>query len=337
MVSDTLPVVALGTSAAGTDVAAFSIAYPARAGGVMWVRCVRRWSRQSFASTDTKFGPVSLPEDKVVMTTVNADLTRLIDTAAPFWAGEAEVFRSYWESPERTRETDRQWLSRQCAKEVWGSGLGSTKGLLIGLAERIVEAFPKIDTEIDRHEVLDAAEGLWAEFAHYCAFADAHDALALDGEPKIDPYTIKERWPEDLELTELRFSHRSDHPYLGGRATRFTEGGYCTLFTEGMKLRDRTGGPHGRANTLIATACRRVYEDEFSHMLKGIAGLESEGLSHEDWQTLTTLSVDQLKLRIRMRNAQFGYPLSERRVQEILAGACPPVEFDYEKAGLVAS
>ena len=30
--------------------------------------------------------------------------------------------------------------------------------------------FPKIDTEVDRHEVLDVAEALWAEFSHYCAF-----------------------------------------------------------------------------------------------------------------------------------------------------------------------
>jgi hypothetical protein len=268
--------------------------------------------------------------------TVSAKLTQLIDTAAPFWAGEAEVFRSYWVWPQRTRETDRQWLAFQCSKEVWGSGIGATKGIFLGPAEQLVAAFPQIDTEIDRHAVLEIAEGLWAEFAHYCAFADAHDALALPGEPKINPHAIKTSWPEDLALTELRFAHRRDHPELGMRATRFTEGGYCTLFSEGMALADRTSGPHGRANALIATACRRVYDDEFGHMLKGIVGLDDDTLSAADWQTLAEISVAQLKLRIRMRNAQFGFPLPESRVQEIVAGACAPLAFDYEKARLAA-
>src|SRR5260221_11158601 len=95
---------------------------------------------------------------------VSANLKRLIDTAAPYWAGEAEVFRTYWDWSQRTRETDRQWLSRQCSKEGWGSGVGATKGIFLGPAEELVAAFPKIDTEIDRHAGLDIAEGLWAEF-----------------------------------------------------------------------------------------------------------------------------------------------------------------------------
>jgi hypothetical protein len=268
--------------------------------------------------------------------TVSAKLKQLIDTAAPFWAGEAEVFRTYWDAPTRTRETDRQWLAYQCSKEVWGSGISSTKGIFLEPAEQLVAAFPKIDIEIDRHAVLDIAEGLWAEFAHYCAFADAYDALALPGEPKINPHAVKTSWPEDIALTELRFAHRRDHPKLGMRATRFTEGGYCTLFSEGMALKARTGGPHGRANALIAEACRRVYDDEFGHMLKGIVGLDAEGLSDDEWQTLAAISVAQLRLRIRMRNAQFGYPLAEARIQEIFAGACAPLAFDYEKARLAA-
>ncbi len=267
---------------------------------------------------------------------VSASLKRLIDTAAPLWAGEAEVFTTYWDSPRRTRETDRRWLALQCSKEVWGSGISSSKGIFLEPAEQLVAAFPKIDIEIDRHEVLDIAEGLWAEFAHYCAFADAYDALALPGEAKMNPHAVKTSWPEDIALTELRFAHRRDHPRLGMRATRFTEGGYCTLFSEGMKLEDRTDGPHGRANGLIARACRRVYDDEFGHMLKGVVGLDDEALSEAEWGLLGELSVGQLKLRIRMRNAQFGFPLSDARVAEICAGTCAPLAFDYDKAKLAA-
>jgi hypothetical protein len=268
---------------------------------------------------------------------VSAELKRLIDAAAPYWAGEAEVFRTYWSWAGRTRETDRRWLAYQCSKEIWGSGLAPLdKGIFLGPAEELVAAFPKIDTAIDRRAVLDIAEGLRAEFAHYCAFADAYDALALPGEEKINPQAVKLAWPEDRALSELRFRHKREHPRLGTRATAFTEGGYCTLFSEGMKLAQQTSGPYGRANALIAAACAEVYEDEFGHMLKGIVGLDQEAMSPADWQTLERLSIEQLKARILMRNSQFGYPLGEKRFQEMLAGAAPPLAFDYDKARLAA-
>jgi len=265
---------------------------------------------------------------------ISANLERLIEAAAPYWAGEAEVFRSYWDSATRSRESDRRWLALQCAKEVWGSGLAPLdKGIFLGPAEQLVAAFPGIDLSIDRHEVLEIAEGLRAEFAHYCAFADAHDALALPGEPKLNPHALKGGWPEDLALSALRFAHKKENARLGERATRFTEGGYCTLFSEGMALKDRTQGPHGRANVLIAAACAQVYEDEFGHMLKGIVGLDGEGLSATEWTMLERMALEQLRGRIRMRNAQFGNPLTGFALERALAGACTPIAFDYAKAG----
>jgi hypothetical protein len=270
--------------------------------------------------------------------TVSRNLQRLIDRAAPYWAGEAEVFATYWDWDKRTRETDRRWLALQCSKEVWGSGLAPLDlGIFLGPVKELEAAFPKIDKEIDRHAVLDICEGLWAEFAHYCAFADAYDAMAIRGEKKLNPHDVKQSWKEDLDLSHLRFRHKKENPKLGDRATRFTEGGYCTLFSEGMKLAERSSDPvHGRNNALIAEACAKVYDDEFGHMLKGIVGLDGEGLSEAEWQLLGDMSVEQLKARILMRNAQFSYPLPGPRLKEIFAGTCKPLPFDYDKAKLAA-
>ena len=262
----------------------------------------------------------------------HSSLHRLIEAATPLWAGEAEVVRTYWTSPKRTFETDLLWLSRQCFKEFWGSGVTrfDQGGIVPGSLKRLSEQSAKVDTGIDRHEFLDALEGVKAEFSHYTFFADVYDAVRPKGTPKLNPGMLEE-WPEEKELTALRFRHREAHGALGLRACRTTEGGYCTLFSEGMKLAGRPG-----IDGLIADACGKVYDDEFGHMLSGIAGIGEEGLTPDDWSLLEKLIVEQLRQRIRMRNAQFSYPLSEDRVQAIYGGDIQPLAFDYEKAKLAA-
>jgi hypothetical protein len=268
---------------------------------------------------------------------VSDRLRHAIDMSAVYWAGEAEVARSYFRSAQRTRESDRTWLARQAFKEIWGSGFTAKDTSLIqGWAKQLLEMFPKIDQGVERHEALELAEGLWAEFAHYCAFADAHDAMGLPGEPKLSPMAIRTiNWPAEDRLSELRRAHRRAHGELGWRATRFTEGGYCTLFSEAMKLADDPEGYDGR-NFLIAKACSRVYDDEFGHMLMGIVETDHESMSDEEWALFERLSEEQLKLRIQMRNEQFGKPLDDARIRAIYAGDIAPIAFDYERARLAA-
>ena len=176
------------------------------------------------------------------MTMANSSLHRVIEVAAPLWAGEAELVRSYWSSPKRTLETDLLWLKRQCFKEFWGSGVTKYDkgGLIPGSLKRLTEETANIDRTMDRHEFLDALEGVKAEFSHYTFFADVYDAVRPKGTPKLHPGMLEE-WPEEKALTALRFRHRDAHGALGMRASRTTEGGYCTLFSEGMKLAGRPG------------------------------------------------------------------------------------------------
>jgi len=256
-------------------------------------------------------------------------LQRLVEANARLWAGEAEVFAHYWTWSGRTRETDRTWLSRQCLKEFWGSGTGDERlGLMLGPVEELRRVFPEIDATVDRSHVLDVINMLRAEFAHYVAFADAHDAMALPGEERLNPHRL-ERWTADAELAALRYEHRRNHGAVGLRACFFTEGGYCTLFASGMEL----AGNGGR-DDLIAAACRAVFDDEFEHMLRGIAGLVDEAMDESDWQLLEQLSCEQMRARIRMRNEQFCFPVPEIRMRQILQGACDPLPFDWARARL---
>ena len=261
---------------------------------------------------------------------IDSNLRRLIEIATPLWAGEAEVVRTYWSSPKRTVETDLLWLKRQCFKEFWGSGVTKFDqgGIVPGSLKRLAAQTPNIDTEMDRHEFLEALEGVKAEFSHYTYFADVYDAMRASGTPRLNPRLLEE-WPEENALTALRYRHREAHGAIGMRACKTSEGGYCTLFSEGMRLKGRPG-----IDGMIAEACARVYDDEFGHMLSGIAGIAEENYTESEWELLGALLVEQLRQRIRMRNAQFSYPLGEDRIHAIYRGEIEPLAFDYERAAL---
>lgn len=147
----------------------------------------------------------------------NSSLHRVIEVAAPLWAGEAELVRSYWSSPKRTLETDLLWLKRQCFKEFWGSGVTKFDkgGLIPGSLKRLTEETANIDRTMDRHEFLDALEGVKAEFSHYTFFADVYDAVRPKGTPKLHPGMLEE-WPEEkgahrAALPPSRCARRARH------------------------------------------------------------------------------------------------------------------------------
>lgn len=265
--------------------------------------------------------------------TVSPQLMHLIDTAAPLFAGEAEVVRTYWDSPVRTVETDLLWLDRQCFKEFKGSGVGELQnmGVIYGPLKEVTESLPKMDKGVSRHHIEDVLEGLYEEFTHLVAFADAYDAIRPDGTPPIDIHACQ-GWEEDNVLTQKRYDILAEHGELGLRASKFSEGGYCALFREGMALAGREGSNRGDGNDAIAAACRKVFDDEFVHMLQGIVGLDADPMPDEDWGTLERLVVELLRLRVHMRNGQFSYPVSQERIDAIFAGDIEPVEFDLDGA-----
>ena len=259
---------------------------------------------------------------------ISDNLRRLIAANAPLWAGEAEIVRTYWTSPIRSREADKQWLKRQCWKEYVGSAIGRTKtvdvAMLTGLAALLKEQVPQLDITVDRHALRDEVEKVYAEFTHYCLFADVYDSLLEPGEPRINANELTV-WPEEDALARYRNEVRKNPKFA--RASGFTEGGYCTLYSEGAKLKGRPG-VDGR----IAKACQKVYDDEFGHMMYGVVGVEMDRMSPDDWAELTHVTCEILKRRLYMRNAQFNHPLTDKRIDEIVTGKIEPIAFDYARA-----
>ena len=132
---------------------------------------------------------------------VSENLRALIEANAPRWAGEAEIVRSYWDMPSRTRETDMLWLKRQCWKEYAGLGdsQGETVGMVGDLIPKLTERVPRLDIDVDRHDLEELLGKVYVEYTHYVLFSDIHDALAEDGEAKINANQLTP-WPEEEAL-----------------------------------------------------------------------------------------------------------------------------------------
>ena len=177
---------------------------------------------------------------------ISENLRKLIEANAPLWAGEAEIVRTYWDMPRRNRETDMLWLKRQCWKEYAGLGdsEGETMGMVSDLIPKLTERVPRLDIDVDRHDLEELLEKVYVEYTHYVLFADIYDGLVQNDERKINANKL-EPWPEEEALAGRRREVKKSHGDLGWRATDFTEGGYCTMYSEGAKLKGR-GGVDGR-------------------------------------------------------------------------------------------
>lgn len=247
-------------------------------------------------------------------------LHALIAANEPYWGGEAEVVATYWTSPKRSAQTDYVWLKRQAYKEYWDGFVPAMRELR--------EA--RLDDARSRRRALGLMDIARDELAHFVAFAKACESLRPDA-PPLDPQRLKDdgNWDENVALGALRAQHRREHGRLGAIAQRFTEGGYCTLYAGGMSRRGQGG-----VDELIAAACREVFEDEFVHMLTDVAELQHEALDAAAWERLAAITVEQLRARIHMRNAQLGYVVEPSRLRALCAGAAEPVRFDYDRAGL---
>lgn len=218
---------------------------------------------------------------------------RLLAANAPYWAAEAELCRTYFESPDRTLDADLRWLALQASKE-----------LVDGVQART-----------------DDPEVVAEERAHLAAFTLAYDALRSPAHPPLTDAVLERTaaWPANVALRELRRRHHDQHGAVGFLAGIVTEGGAATLFREGAA---RTG--LGGADDVIAAACAAVLADEEHHARQALDALDAAGLDDGAWATAEACTVEQSRQRLHMRAEQFGHPVEPGRFAAMLAGEVDP-------------
>jgi hypothetical protein len=245
----------------------------------------------------------------------------VVAAAAPWFAAEALVFQRYWDAPVRSVETDLIWLRRQAFKELYDGVIPRLDEFAVGLAGA---ADPG-----SRVMLIDSLEEAREELDHFGRFADAFAQLSG---PRLDPASLRVdgNWEANRALAELRARHVRTSGLGGAVAAAFTEGGCCTLYAEGMSRAGR--GPH---DDVIAAACRPVFEDEVRHMRGALSRVPDEWPASE-WERLADLVVEQCQARVRMRDEQFGGPLTADDWVAIEAGTVGPLPEAWNRFGIHA-
>lgn len=229
----------------------------------------------------------------------------LIDAAYPYWETEAEIARRFFDKA--TDEDHIFYLRAQLWKE-----LNPVDGFFNGLHRELanlVEQFPRVDKDIDRHHYHFLLEQLTQEFNHYVLLADVFEHLI--GRPISPDDTVQ--LPQEKELGELRRGYVEGGSGLDRAAVGLTEGGGARLFREGAKLGGNT------VNDMTAKAMKTIFDDEQDHYHE--QAREAAGLidTDADLRRITEAVRAISRQRVNMRNEMFRDVMTEAEIEEFIA------------------
>jgi hypothetical protein len=234
-------------------------------------------------------------------------LRRLADR---YRRAEKEIVRSYFRKP-RTRREHIRWLKAQGFKE---------HAAIRPLLKILAVYHGRIDGDVDRHEFAEIAEKLAEETKHARLVMDLIEEI---GGRRIKPRDLV--WlPEDKKLARVRarysktfaaLLHGSKAPSeremrrkdeeIERAAVTLTEGGGGALYEVCVGLRN------GTAEKKIAAAFRAIHADEKDHKNAGARRLAELLRSPRDYERAAEIVCEVSAQRLRMRNEQFGFPLSD--------------------------
>lgn len=229
----------------------------------------------------------------------------LIDTAYPYWEAEAEIARRFFASA--TDDDHVFYLRAQLWKEL-NPVDGYFNGLHRELAD-LVEKFPRVDKDIDRHDYHFLLMQLTQEFNHYVVLADIFEHLV--GRPISPDDTVQ--LPEEKKLGDMRRGYVDGGSELDRAAVALTEGGGARLFREGAKLSGST------VNDMTAHAMKIIYDDEEDHYQEQAKAAVKLIKSDADLKRMQDAVKAISRQRVNMRNEMFREPMTEAEIENFIA------------------
>ena len=230
----------------------------------------------------------------------------LIDAAAPYWAGEAEIVRTYLAGP-RALADELRWLYAQAYKEAY---------VLLSAPREVRREFARTRDVTTHPDGAEAAERVRVEIAHFRLVADV--IRSLWASVRIGDLV---QFPEDRRLQALRREVAKDHGTLGRAVVEFTEGGGGAMYAVLAALAgDRP------FDAQIATAFATIHHDELGHGPGPVHAVAACVRDARHLETALALVRTISRQRLAMRNEMFGGPLSDARLDAIANGDITPWE-----------
>jgi hypothetical protein len=236
---------------------------------------------------------------------------RLARLAAAYRDAEAAVVHEFFRK-RRTKREHLRWLKAQAFKEY---------SAIKPLIDALTALYPKIDRGLGRHDYTELTEKLADEAKHARLIMDLLEEIAGR---KITPRDLI--WlPEDRRLAQVRARYSRSYAGLlhGSRritskeiyrrdenleraAITLTEGGGGALY----RVCSRLGkiGFQGK----IARVFHEILRDETGHKDSGARALEPLIRDQIAFGRAARIVAQISAQRLRMRNEQFGFPLTRR-------------------------
>jgi rubrerythrin len=247
---------------------------------------------------------------------MQAHVASLRALAESYRRAEAEIVKAYFDK-RRSKKDHLHWLKAQAFKE---------HAAINPLLKLLGIFYLRFDGEVDRHDFEEIAEKLAEETKHARLVMDLLEEI---GGRKVTPRDLV--WlPEDKKLARVRARYSKTYAALlhGSRtpsdkemrrkdegleraAVTLTEGGGGALYEVCVRLKK------GAIERKIAAAFREIHRDEMDHKNAGARNLAQLVRRGEDFDRAAEIIRQVSSQRLRMRNEQFGFPLSEERIRKL--------------------
>jgi len=247
---------------------------------------------------------------------MNRNVRKLTKLAAAYRAAEEAIVHAFFATP-RGKQDHLRWLRAQAFKEY-----SAIKPIFTALAK----LYPEIDRGIDRHDYEELTEKFADETKHARLVMDLLEDISGK---KI---TFKDLlWlPQDRKLAKIRARYspsyatllhgsgaisakeiRRQDESIERAAITLTEGGGGALYRVCSEL--KTSGVEGR----IAKVFYDILLDEVGHKDSGGRALAPLVKTQADFDRAAKIICEVSGQRLRMRNEQFGFPLSKNQLAEL--------------------
>jgi rubrerythrin len=238
---------------------------------------------------------------------------QLAKLARAYAAAEQAVVSVFFAKP-RKKKDHLRWLSAQAFKEY-----SAIKPIFTALAK----LYPELDRQIERQQFEELTEKLADETKHARLVMDLLEELTGKKVTFADLLWL----PEDRKLAKIRARYskslatllhgngtikakeiRRQDEELERAAITLTEGGGGALYLVCSRL--KTNGFEAK----IARVFREILLDEVAHKDSGIRSLAARVRNHTAFRRAARIICEVSSQRLRMRNEQFDFPLSEREL-----------------------